>query len=263
MRRLVALLSAAACACGSADSASDSGATPPQAPRLVLVDALTGSSYQKGIVACIDAKRYPATPMPLSNVVGLAPGTGVDLGPIAVGSHELLLFDALVAKGRSDCDELKHEITSAPTLPFTVSGNMVNVVAVVGSDTPALQVSTTSASSALSPLRIEGRFQSFAAIAGTPTVTLGGTALEPRAFSVDYSPSATLSVKLGGAAASQTLQSVQYASDPTTDPETFFGQRKTFLFALVGDPAVKYDPAITADKTTGRELHLIAIPFGP
>jgi len=61
----------------------------------------------------------------------------------------------------------------------------------------------------------------------------------------------------------QTLGSIQFVSDPTTSPATFFDRRATFAFVVVGDPK---DTTALADGGRkagfdGAELHIVAVPY--
>jgi len=61
----------------------------------------------------------------------------------------------------------------------------------------------------------------------------------------------------------QSLTSIQYVSDPTTDPRGFFDRRQNFVFVAVGDPS---DTSVLANggrnaDFTGSGLHIVAVPY--
>ena len=61
----------------------------------------------------------------------------------------------------------------------------------------------------------------------------------------------------------QSLASIQYVSDPTTDPLSFFDRRQNFVFVAIGDPndlsALANDGHNPDFKGSG--LHILAVPY--
>ncbi|CAN5701332.1 hypothetical protein BH09MYX1_BH09MYX1_39010 [soil metagenome] len=267
----------------AADSGARDGSTTPNtdgapfsAPRLVVVNALTEAGGRfAGVVVCAGKSGpFPQTTMPLTNHVGIPVGGGSDLGVGFAGTITLKIFDAdQVAGEAKNCSSLEfnhpNDLTS---ISVTMTDAPVHVVALVTDLSQAQHVAAKQISlgepSTFRPGFVQARFANVSNVAapitlatGTASVAVSGS-LASQNFEITLDSATKLTIS-GGAAFTQTLQSVQYATDPTSTTGTYFGERRSFFFALVGDPAIAFDPKASAQSLTGRELHLIAVPYGP
>ena len=308
-----------ACSAGGADSTVfDGAAGPPDtngpdaasggetdarltpkfaAPSLVLVNGLVtgGTKAFKDVRVCLDSSGF-ALPddraMPLSNMPGVARGTGTDLGKTHASMVHVFqaadVDDAAWYQDRTaDCGKLLGAGAGAKphlSLPITIGGTTLAVLV----DDPTDLVNGIALRTAILPSDYDGtpdRLQAvvadFSTLRGTRPVTarLGTYEVGPlgEAAAIPVTPYAwsvagayetqTVAVDVMESTTSvetyaQTLGSIQYASDPTQAPGPFFDRRTTFLFVLIGAPADRHViNAIRDPKFDGTGLHFAAVPY--
>lgn len=241
---------------------------------VVLVNALTSDAIGDVRVcpAPSNALAVPSAPVALTNYPGLGRGRGVDLGKFDV-SGGIDVFSAAAIKDKvGNCGTLRNGNTYTHVTVPPVGKGPVAIVLVddakgaVTAKVVALGVGVTPTSdqvaaqfafagTGLTATTLTLTFQSVSAQGGTAAAS-PGFLLEKKNFdaSVEVSDGASFTY-------SQSLASIQYVSDPTTDPATFFDPRTQYLFVLVGDPTDPYTAYKSPDKLTGRELHVTAVPF--
>jgi hypothetical protein len=230
--------------------------------------------------------------MPLSNMPGVARGTGTDLGKTNVSMVHVFqaadVDDAAWYQDRTaDCGKLLGSGAGAKphvSLPITILGTTLAVLVDDSNDlTSGIALRTAVLPSVYdgTPDRLQAVVADFSTLRGTRPVTarlgtydvgpLGaGAALPgtPYAWSVagEYE-NQIVAVDVRESSTSvetyaQTLGSIQYASDPTQAPGPFFDRRTTFLFVLVGAPADRHViNGIRDPKFDGTGLHFAAVPY--
>ncbi len=284
----------AVCACGMASSAAgppvpgpdaaildpdgsvpvdlDGGTSPP---RLVVVNGITEAKGAfDGVVICIGkGTAQPRTIMPLTNYAGIPVGGGADFGGKLIGKITLDVFDAASAANQSDCGSLTNGQAHA-SIPVDVKTVGTTVVTLVTDAAKPMKLGSRviqyNGDSPSKPGYVTAHFANLSAVSGGVKLSIEGqpmadllsnTEVSAR-FEVKYGPQVELLVESSTGNVTQRLESVQYASDPTSTPDAYFGVRASFLFALVGDPQVGFDASAPAKDLTGRELHLVAVRYG-
>lgn len=247
----------------------------PVAPRLVVVNAITEvNGAFDGVVICLgkSGAPRPQTIMPLTNFAGIPVGGGADFGS-SNGSITLNVFDAATVPGGESCGSLVNTQPHA-SLPVDVLGGGVTVLALVTDLSQPKHVKVRQirypSDSSPQPGFVKAHFANLSAatgsvklsVAGVPKADLATDNEVSSGFSFEYGPQVELVATTLTGTVAQSLESVQYATDPTSTPEAFFGVRASFVFALVGDPKLGFDAGTPAKDLTGRELHLIAVPYG-
>lgn len=276
----------------------DANLTPKAAaPSLVLVNGLVtgGKKGFKDVRVCLDSSGFALPddrPMPLSNVPGVARGTGMDLGKANVGMVHVFqaadVDDAAWHQSRGpDCGKLLGSGAagrSHVSLPITILGTTLAVLVDDPTDLAngiGLRTAVLPSVYDGTPDRLEAVIADFSTLRGTRSVTarlgthdvgpLGASAalpVTPYAWPVagEYETQ-TVAVDVMESSSSvetyaQTLGSVQYASDPTQAPGPFFDRRTTFLFVLVGAPDDRHViNGIRDPKFDGAGLHFAAVPY--
>lgn len=245
-------------------------------PRLIVVNGITEAKGElDGVLVCFGNKGSPApkTIMPLTNTAGIPVGGGADLGAGHIGSFTLEVFDAATVGASNDCGSLVNTESHA-SIMVDAPPTGTTVIALVTDTTKPKHLGSrkvhydTEAPSTLDV--VQAHFANLSAVAGNVTLSVAGKPTADLAadtevsapFGIAYDPMALLVATHSGGSVSQSLESVQYASDPTSTPKAFYGVRASFLFALVGDPATAFDASAPAKDLSGRELHLVAVPYG-
>ncbi len=254
--------------------------TGAPSPRLLVVNALTeAQGAYDAVRVCFpgSGQPQPSSLVPLSNVAGIGRGGGADLGNALGGAQSLSLdvFDAkTVTSFVGNCtllrDSFQGQYTSLQTALPTAGVSLVALVTDLAKPQHVgLRAFDLGFDDAFAPDRISAVAVNLSTTSGSITVTPGAgspvSASDTKAsggFSMAFDPDAVVKIEYGGGSVQQTLKSIQYASEPTSTPSEFFGRRKVYLFALVGDPAVPYDASKPAQELTGRELRIVAIPYG-
>lgn len=257
-----------------ADAATDAPRVPTQfQPTVVLVNALTSDAVGDVRMCPKDsnALAVPSRPIALTNYPGLARGRGIDLGTFDL-SGGIDVFSASAVKDESEkCGSLRNgsafthlavTVQSGPSALVLVDDAKGVITAkqiglTVGANPTSTEVAGqfAFAGTGLKAAQLTLTFQTAKAQTGTTSASSGF--LLPKSFDDEVHVSddtATFTY-------SQTLASIQYVSDPTTDPVTFFDPRTQYLFILVGDPSDPYGAYKAPEQLTGKELHLAAVPF--
>ncbi len=236
----------------------------------------------------------PAKPMPLSNYPGIPLGGGVDLGSHVLPSTIYIV--SAVAQDQNfpggtavtSCDKIISDSGAAarPYLVASVPTQSSNAFVVVLLDGPTgaaaasapidsktygpgsdAGVTVNAQLGAFGPWARQGVFAELVdpSDASTPLTVFDGGSVAPDASIPIALPSFTdraLRFTSAGAVPgsfSQSFQSIQAVSDPTTSPEVFYGVRSNFLFLALGTP----QPDGGAPSFGGRGLHVVAIPYVP
>ena len=262
---------------------------------LVLVNGLVGGGQKAydDVRVCIDGVANPlpdAVPMPMSNYPGVARGTGVDLGKapmmmtLRVFHARNLSKDAAWAQDRISCDSWA--ASYPPTLiPVTLSMGPTLAVLVDDPTGPdGIQVRTGALpgeykGSVGAIQLVAAEFSTFARTGESLRVTVssglagsgttGVLANAPYALATSGGPIDGDVVRFERldsknavtASFDQTLGSVQFLSDPTTTPSTYFDRRTNFALVLLGDAT---SPVSQDEKDLhfdGKGLHAVAVPY--
>lgn len=287
---LVSLVGSFACGAGSApvdtkQTGAPDGGTVDRIQVPVPADFSQSVVLVNGLISDVigDVRVCPSSssatalpsdrPVALTNYPGIARGRGLDLGTFDLKGG-IDVFSASAIKDKpSNCGSLRN---AGPSTYTHVSVTMVDgpcaVIltddpkGVVSAKTVALSVGVTPtvddvaaqfafAGTGLSATSLTLTFQTSKAQSDTGSASVGF--LLPKKFD----ESVTVSDEPATFTYTQSLGSIQYVSDPTTDPATFFDARTQVLFVLVGDPKDPYEAFKPAEQLTGRELHLTAVPF--
>ncbi len=260
---------------GTPDAGMDARLVPAAfQSTVVLVNALTSDAIGDVRICPKDSKALAVPsnrPIALTNYPGLARGRGVDLGIFDL-SGGVDVFSASAIKDKSgDCGTMRNTSTFTHLAITPASGPSALVLVddakgVITAKQIALTVGATPTSdevagqfafagTGLTATQLTMTFQTAKAQTGTSAASSGFLLPKSYGDKVHVSDdSATFTYD-------QTLASIQYVSDPTTDPVTFFDPRTQYLFILVGDPSEPYSAYKAPEQLTGRELHLAAVPF--
>ncbi len=235
-------------------------------------------------------------PLPLTNYPGVHRGGGIDLGAMRATGLVLHVFnatdlseDAAWVSNRQDfacgliaCEQqptCKPHVTLQATLPKDI-----NVIALVdqagdGGGSVGLKVSGYEDTGyAGVPGSLYGGVVNFTTVsASTASYSAGGatqsiiasnllpdTATSPVLVTMQLGSYDTYGVGFQGTTTFwQSLDSIAFVTNQTIDPPTFYGVRKNFVFALIGDPT---DMSVFSNggrnpSFDGTGLHIVAVPY--